>query len=298
MAGFDTLDDLISELVLGKHWLEVYLKNTPNAVGVADRWRSTWTWAGNPQAGAHSGTALTAAQCLDSTNGAIYHGGDVSPDEKRLLKWGFQAGAAVSTVQPMTAILYDRLLYYPGINAASTSVQTLINSVSLPRYTSGKGVRGFLEVTTAFGVNTGEVALAFTNTNGDSHTVTVNTVASTSATHIPHSGAVAGLWGASGSFYNPFLPVRIDEGDQGMINFTSVQFTTAHASGACALVLGYPLALITIPDTNVLVEREFIYGFPAQPRIYDGACLGILFVPTGAAGALVPYFGDLEFAWG
>lgn len=298
MAGFSTLDDLISELALDKHWLECWLKANPNLVGVANTWQSTWTFPGNPQAGGHTGTNLDATQCSDSTAGAFYHGGDVSPDVKRLLKWGVQCGMTVSTVQPMTLILYDRLLYYPGINAASTSVQTLTNTQGLLRYTNGKGVRAWLEVTTAFGINTGEVQLTYTNQAGSPITVTVNTVASTGVSKIPHSGAVAGLWGSNGSFYNPFLPIRAVDGDSGMISFSQLQFTTAHASGACALVLGYPLAIITLPDTNVYIEREFVYGFPPQPRIYDGACLGILMCPTGAANALAAYLGDLEFAWG
>jgi hypothetical protein len=290
--AFTSEDDLLTALIARQSNLSIWLKANPNLAGVANTWQSMWTFPGEPQAGGFTGSALAAAQCTSSTTGGIYIGTTpVSPLIRRLLKWSLQCGIAVSNVQPMTAILYDRLLYYPGIDMTTSTEQTLTNPVALPRYTDGLGVRAWLEVTTGLGTNAATCSYRYIDQNGDSNLSSGTTITvSTGASKIPHVGASAT------NFTNSFLP--FNGTDTGMQRCTSFQLTAGLTAGVCALVMGYPLAVITIPDTNTLIERQFVYGFPSQPRIYDDACLGILFCPTGAASALAPYMGDLEVAYG
>lgn len=294
--GFSSLSDLISELTAStpKRHMRPILKIRPNTAGVAATWESLWAMAGDPQAGDLTGTALNAIQCNDSTVGAVYHGGNVSADTKHLTKLGFMTiGTAVA---PGYVILYDRLLYYPQINASVNTNQALVNGVGLPRYTDGKGVRMWIEVTTAFGVTTGVLTYGssgYTNTadvTGRQHGVTVNTTASSAVNRLPHSGST------QNNNYNPFLPLQA--GDLGVKSVQSIQFTTAHASGVCALVLGYPLASIPIADASSYAEREFCFQLPSFPRVYDGACLGLLMVGSGALNANTPFSADIEVAWG
>lgn len=294
--GFTNLDDLIAELTAStpKSRFRHFQKIRPNTAGVAAVWESWWAMGGDPQAGDLSGAALTAAQCTESTTGAVDHGGNVTPDTKHLAAVGVMASG--SLLPPGQLIVLDRLLYYPGIDAAIATSQALVNGVALPRYTDGKGVRAFLEVTTALGTGTGVLtygASGYTNsagTTGRQHGVTVNTTASAAANRLPHSGA------AQNNNWNPFLPLQA--GDVGLRSVESIRFTSAHSAGVCALVLAYPLVTIPIPDVNVLCERDLLFQIPSLPRVYDGACLMGLFVGNGALNANSYLLGHMEFVWG
>lgn len=295
--GFSSFDDIISELTAAtpKGLYRTYLKISLNATGVAGTWYSAWQWAGYPGAGDVSGTAKAAVQCNDGTTGALTHGGNVSTDTKHLLRVGAQAFAA--TAVPGFMMLVDRLLYYPGIDATSNANQGLTNGVTLPRYTSGEGVRAFLEVTTAITTTTGVFTFGdsgYTNTTptgGRQHGVTVNTASSSAVARIPHSSQTAS------AFWNPFLPMQA--GDTGVKSVESVKFTTAHGAGVVCLVLCYPLITLPIPGaTGNFSERDALYQFSSLPRIYDGACLQWLVFEPGALVANTPYFLDANYVYG
>lgn len=292
--GWTSYDDFIAERTAGKGDAFRLQKTSLATVGVANTWYSAWPWTGYPSAGAYGGTALNAQQCTDTTAGAIWHRGNVSADTKHLLWLG--ALAAAATAVPGTLILYDRLLYYPGINMIVTTNQALVNGVALPRYTTGDGVRAWLEVTTAIGTGTGVMTFGtsgYTNqagTTGRQHGQTVNTVASSAIARVPHSGTAVNMW-------NPFLP--LESGDTGLRSAQSIQFTTAHAtSGTCALVLGKLLASLPLPAVNVWSERDFMFQIANLPRIYDGACLSFLVYEPGALVASTPFQFELGVGWG
>jgi hypothetical protein len=289
-----SLSDLIAASTAGQRVFQMFMKLHPNAAGTAATWHSPWTYGGFPAAGDVSGAALTAVQCTTSTTGSLYHGGAVTPLTKHLTKVGLMCSG--SNMVPGAILVYDRLLYYPGIDASVNTSQALTNGVALPRYTDGLGVRAWLEVTTVFGAVIGVFTYGtsgYTNSAGDTgrqHGVTCNTTASSPVNRLPHSGSTA-----QNNMWNPFLPMQA--GDRGIRSVQSVRFTTAPSSGACALVLGYPLALFPIPDNNAYVERDLIFQTPSLPRIYDGACLSFLYVPLTAVQANSVLLGDVEAIW-
>jgi hypothetical protein len=292
-VGFSSYDDFIAERTAGKGDSFRLQKTSLATVGVASTWYTAWPWTGWPGAGAYTGTALNAQQCVETTTGAIWHGGNTSPDTKHLLWLGAMAAAA--TAVPGSIIIYDRLLYYPGISALSTANQALVNGVSLPRYTTGEGVRAWLEVTTALTTGIGTMTFGtsgYTNQAGTTarqHGGAVNTAASSAIARIPHSGVGAGQW-------NPFLPLQA--GDYGIRSAQSIQFTTAHAAGAVALVLGKPLGTIPLPAVNVWSERDFMFQIANLPQIIDGACLSFLVYEPGALVASTSYQFELGVGWG
>lgn len=49
--------------------------------------------------------------------------------------------ASSATGLPMSFILCDYLLYYPFVDTGTNDEQFMTNSVTLPRYTDGKGVQ-------------------------------------------------------------------------------------------------------------------------------------------------------------
>lgn len=220
----------------------------------------------------------------------IYHGGNVSSDTKHIVNMGAWTNLAASA--PATLYLVDLLGCYPRIATNSSSVQSLNNTLTLPRYTSGAGVRAFMSLNTANGANAQNSTISYTNTaptSGRGLGTTVSNTASAITSHIFHSGAATGNTG-------PFLPLA--GGDLGVKSVESVQFSAASASaGFVDLVLCKPLAAIPLTAAFYTNERDFLNQIPSLPKVEDGACLGLM-VGCGAVMAASVYMGYIDFAWG
>jgi len=292
-VAFTSYDNFIAARVGGQLHSRNFMRNPVTTGGQSGLFLSMWGWGGTEIAGSYAGTALAAVSCDDTFAGAIPHGGNVSAKTKHLSRLGL---STTLTAVPTHALLYDRLLYYPGIDATSVLSQTLNNSVTLPRYTDGRGVRAWLEVTTAFTTGTGVFTASYTSETGGAgagQTLpgTVNTAASRAVSSIPHSGSTAN------NNYNPFLPLK--DLDIGVKSVESVQFTAAHAVGVCALVLGYPLAMVPIYQQNTYTEKEMLIQYHSLARVYDGSCLSHLLMNNAAnlAGGTSQFTGEVEVTW-
>jgi len=286
--GFSSYDDLITEISGGKSWFQPFQK-TSLLVGVAGAWYNSWQWTGNPPAGAYAGSALDATQTLDTTAGALYHGGNVSADTKHLVAFGCQVAAA--TAVPGAIMVVDKLLHYPQINANSNSLQNMTQGAELPRYTDGKGVMMLLDVTTALGATASNLTVHYSNTLDQDHVLgsTVNMTVSSAIARVGHSGLLTGN-------FNPFLPLAA--GDLGVKTVISVTFGTAMLAGVVSMCLVKPLCYLPLPAVNVMSERDFVFQIAALPRIYDGACLSFIVLEPGALAATTPFQGYVQFGWG
>lgn len=292
--GFSSLDDLVSELTAGKRWRADFNKTIANGAYVAGAWYDLSLLSGSPVANTFTGTALNAQVPTESTGWGIYHGGNVSSDTKHLLK--AVATGNTSTVSPGTLLLVDVLLYYPGIVSTSASVQNMVNGSALTRYTNGNGNRCYMVHTVASGANTPTVAMSYTRqTTGGTDTgralgATTAFVASVGIGRFPHSGTAANNRG-------PFLPLQ--SGDTGIKSIESVTITTPHATtGTMAAVICQPLVEIPLTTANVPVVMDFLTAVPSLPQIQDGACLNLLYQPSGAAANGSIISGSLDFVWG
>jgi len=133
MPGFTSLDDLINEIsVNGKFWRADWNKLT-HAVGTqaAGTWHALPHATGNPAAmtlGA-VGTNLAWHSAHDRLQGAIYHGGDVSTDIKRILN--ASAFSAAATTMPAVFMLVDMLGWYPVTTTTTTGNQAFVNSATV-----------------------------------------------------------------------------------------------------------------------------------------------------------------------
>lgn len=293
--GFSSIDDLVNEMTTnGKRWRADFNKTVANGAYVAGAWYDLSLLSGSPVANTFTGTALNAQIPTETTGWGIYHGGNVSTDTKHLLK--AVAVGNTATAAPGTLLLVDYLLYYPGIVSTSASVQNMVNGSTLTRYTNGNGNRAFMVHTVASGANTPTLAISYTRqTTGGTDTgrslgATTAFVASVGIGRFPHSGTAANNRG-------PFLPLQ--SGDTGIKSIESVTITTPHATtGTMAAVICQPLAEIPLTTANVPVIMDFLSAVPSLPQIQDGACLGLLYQPAGAAANGSIISGSLEFAWG
>jgi hypothetical protein len=301
--GFSSYNDLVTKYRAGNTYHSQIAKSVATgSLMTAGRWYTTWPWTGNPLTGDYTGSAKTATACNSDTQGAIQHGGDVTPSTKHLLRMCL---TFIGASAPATVILYDRLMFYPAIPHSIGTRQDLTNVVTLPRYTTGQNVRAWLEVTTVPGASDGEIQTiptgagqGYTNQDGvngrdfqyPSTSARVNLWGGSRAGSIPYTSSTAN------KNWLPYLPLQA--GDTGMRLVQNVYMATTQTLGVSSLVLGRPLASMYIPWNNVTCEKNFVFDSPSLPKIEDGACLSFLVHLGNTPGATVSMSGDLEFVWG
>ena len=287
--SFSSMDDFVSEVTRGKSWRQPFNKLT-GVAATAGRAYDLSLATGNPIQNLYAGTNL-AFTALSDTNGVgIWHGGNVSPDTKQITNLGVMSTAA--TAVPSLIEVVDVLGYYPLTTTTVTTAQTLNNTVTLPRYTDGAGVRAYVVAVGTMGAGTPNISISYTNqagVAGKTMPVTVSAVTTAVQSHIVHSDPSAGK-------YFPYLPLAA--GDTGIRSIQSVTLSATMTSGSLAIVLCKPLASIPITTAGIMAERNLMTQLPSLPRVVDGANLNLLFVTASATAIATPFIGYLETAWG
>lgn len=221
----------------------------------------------------------------------IWHGGDVSPSVKHLLNIGCVTTAAVGAGS--IAYIVDLLGAYPKIRTDLATVQNLNNTLTLPRYTDGKGVRAFFSLSTANGTGSSNHTYSYTNSSSAAGRTPSTVIAGTASAitgHMIHTGVAAGNYG-------PFLPLA--GGDDGVKSVESFQNSVASGSaGFVDLVLCKPLAFIPITTAFIAAERDLLTQLPSLPRIYDGAVLGVIIQSGAVITSGTQWQGYIETVWG
>ncbi len=294
------MDDLISESTANGKFKRIdWNKNfLPTTAAVAGEWHCLFRGGGNPAADSimNTGTNLAFQSLTDSTSNAtgIQHGGAVSPDTKHIIN--ASAFTAAATTAPCILMLVDLLGFYRVTSVTTTTAQTLDNTVTLPRYTTGAGVQAFIYNTNAtpLGAGTPNLSLSsYTNSAGTASraTPTVLPIGKTAAANglILYSGTGVGKYG-------PFMPLQgSDAGIRSVQTFTS---STSYVSGEYAIVLCKPLLTLPITTLGVAAERDLVNQMPSMPQIVDGACLAWLMYSGAATPVNSAIYGHLDVAWG
>ncbi len=295
MGGFTSQDNMINEISTnGKFYRQDWQKSTfATTAQAAGLWYSLFRGGGNPAADTvlGTGTNLAFQSLTDSTANAtgIRHGGNAG-NFKHLLNAAAQTAAA--TTAPCVLMLVDLLGFYPITTVTTTGAQTLNNTVTLPRYTTGAGVQAFLTPSTVMGAATPNLSIGYTNSNGTAGKATPATlpIGNTAAavTSIVYSGTGAGKFG-------PFMPLAA--GDAGIRSVQSVTLSASYVSGVLNLVLAKPLLTLPITTLGVTAERDLVNQFMSMPKIYDGACLAWIMLAGAATPVAAPISGHLELGW-
>lgn len=283
MAGFATVGAWADAFDSGRDHFCSFRK-VPSQGTVVGWWADLSMASGNPVPNYYAASPLEAAT-LDGSRG-IFHGADKSPSVMHLAKIGLVSPTAGFVGRFM---MLDYLLYYPFVDGDNTDTQTMVNNVTLPRYTTGDGVR-IMAVAVAPSTGSGVFTVTYVNQNGVERTTpaqSCSTTAANIASIVTSQQAVAGMPGG------PFLALA--SGDTGVRSITSVQFSVPNG-GLVALVLVKPICDIAIREVNTMAERHFLTQHPAPPRIYDGAYLGLIVncSATIGAGSMAGY---CNFVW-
>jgi hypothetical protein len=231
------------------------------------------------------GVPLTARQLRRSTDGGLDHGANKGSAYR---KW-LQAATALSLTAgaaPATYYLLDYLLYYPLI--PMEDVQTMDNTITLPRYTDGAGVQLMLLEQFPY-VGGGTLRCTYTNAMGQSGvvsptcTVNTQTALGTVATSAPATAGCPGM----------FVPWCGN--CRGVKALESIEFLTADA-GNLAAVLVKPLRMFGTYENTNPAEWDFLRDLGWLEEITDDAYLSLVCCPTGSLnGGIID--GSLATIW-
>lgn len=297
--GFSSLDDFINEVSTnGKFYRADWNKNfLPTTAATAGEWHCLARGGGNPGADAlyNTGTNKAFQAVSDTTANAtgIQHGGNVSTDTKHIVN--ASAFTAAATTAPCILMLVDLLGFYRITSVTTTGAQTLDNTVTIPRYTTGAGVQAFAWNTnsTAMGAATPTLTLSYTNSAGTAGRTTPATLPTckTAAANglILYSGTGSGKYG-------PFIPMQA--GDRGIRSIESASLSVSYVSGEFSIGLCRPLLTLPITTLGVASERDLLNQVPSLPQVQDGANLVWLMYNGAATPTNSAIAGHLDFAWG
>lgn len=289
MAGFNSVRDLIDAEIAGKTRFSTWRK-TPSQTTASGFWFDLSMSPGNPAPQYYAASPYAAIALAQSSDGGLYHGRSVAPENKYLRKC--MALATTATAVPLPMILLDYLLFYPFIDESINDVQPMTNVVTLPRYTTGEGVQMMAVVVAGHSVGTGvSFVVSYTNSQGasgrTSKTVQLNTQF-VNGTIITSASATANCNG-------PFIPLQ--DGDTGVRQIDSVTVTGSDV-GLFTLVLVKPLAQMSIRGIGAPVEVDYFKDMGGgMPKIEDDAYLNFICHPVGTLSA-APIHGYIETVWG
>lgn len=262
MGGFSRFGDIDDR----KLWFGMWRKTT-SVTAVTQQWYDDSMLAGIPAANFYASAPLVSAT-LDANDGIRHWRLEEGASEHLLEALVF--GNAGTLEAPAQFMFCDWLLYYPFLDGDSADAQDLTNTVTLPRYTDGRGLRAFL-VAQGTGSQVGAYTLSYTNSDGVAGRISSGTV-------VVPSGAGFVLTTGSGTA-NRFEPfIRLQGTDTGIRSVE--QFTwTAQPGGIAALVIVKPLAHLLYAEIGTVAEQTY---YPRFPKLESGAYLGVLRHQTGA----------------
>lgn len=296
--GFSSQDNLISEITTNGKYGNVFYNKTLSSAGTAGHWTLLSGHAGAPAAATFAGADLTYVATDDTwSEGAPYHGGNVSTATKHFLSAGAAVVAAAGAPWYLMAI--DLVGYVPlsGTNVSTTGTKTVTMTAigssgsTGDRYPAGAGLEMFVAADTALGANAPTCIVNYLDTGGGAGaTTTFTSTASLGVGQLLNSGTAANK-------YNPFLPKA--SGDTGISDIVSLVWAgTAHASGTVIIGLCKPLWTIPIPATGLYTKLDFVNAFPSMPRIRDGANIQFLMFQTGATTSGGTIMADFDWGYG
>lgn len=283
MSGFYNVANLVDRELGGAFQVSSFRK-VPSIATTAGTWADLSMATGNPKPNYYVGAELEST--VLSGNNGIYHGQNASPGTKIMKEFMIQTPSAAAV--PITIKLLDYVMFYPLIDMDVTDPQDFVNSITLPRYTDGKGLQAMLVATNPY-VGGATYTISYTNQDGVAGRTSVASVSNTStniSTLISGGSAVVNSVG-------PFIPLQA--GDYGIRSVQSITFNASNG-GLAALVLVKPLANIYLREITAPNERNYLFDIPALPVIQDGAYLNMIALPNASLAASV-LTGIATFVW-
>lgn len=219
-------------------------------------------------------------------------GGSIGGTDKRFVhELLINTSSANGAACPL--LMVDLLMYYPFCDQGVAGEQAMVNSVTLPRYTTGEGVQ-IMAVLVFPQTGLGDTfVVSYTNSDGvagrTTQLVTCNTMTYLGGIMSSAStGVIAGRFGA-------FLPLQA--GDSGVRSIESVTMTNGTDVGVFTLVLVRPIGAYNSREFTAPNEYTCLKDLGYMPEFFDGACLSLLAQPENSL-TVVSLYGLLTTSWG
>jgi hypothetical protein len=286
--GFDTVAALAAaQASSGQFWNSFVYKSTLPAVAAAGVWADGSIGAGIPIYNAYLGAALEFTPLTGSANRSIYTGPTIS-DSKYVAMAQIGTSAAGA---PLVAMFADFLGFYPLVDTDDTAPQTMDNTQSLTRYSSGEGVQAFCVVQVPQTASaTATVTLSYTNSAGVSgRTSTFGLVGASTIGNLCNIANTSNV----ASALTPFIP--LESGDKGIRSIESVSVSTG-IGGFINIVLCKPIFTLQLLEQNTVAEKVFFKESGTLPAVQPGAFLQFLTL-RGSATTPIPFRASLDFTW-
>lgn len=289
MAGFRGLWEYRNAVRDEGNFHYSFWRKTPSQATTAGIWFDMSMSPGNPNPQYYAATPLVAQQMKRSTDGGLYHGSDHATKDKFLKR--FLILSASATGLPMPFILADYLLYYPFVDTGTNDVQSMDNTLTLPRYTDGKGVQMMAVSVAANSGTSPSFVVSYVNQDGVTKT-TPTCILNTSTANgsIVSNNATVGTAIATSPF------IALASGDTGVRSVNSVTFTSGTDVGLFSLVLVKPLITSVLLEQTAPCEVECLTYQNNLPRIYSDAFLNLITLPNGSLSG-VAFHGEIETVW-
>lgn len=298
MSGFRNLRAWAGAEDLGQFHITSFRKAVSSAATTTSAWIDYSYFPGSPVANFYASSPLEAAE-LETSRGIYVPTVAPATQWLRNLKLMSAASSGTSVLNGRQQIvLADILLYYPFIDTdAVGEQQDMVNTATIPRYTSGR----VIAVGQSASSTLGQFTFSYTNQDG--------VAGRTSQNHftfvVAGGGQVVASSVQSAASYHPYLALQA--GDSGVKSIESVTFT-AGGGGLMALVIVQPLLECFVTQesrrtTSGNLEtygacNEFASVIHHRPRqIKDGAVINLF--AAGHAGSLASSIlaGVLETTW-
>lgn len=284
--GFSNVADVTTAIDNGQYWTQTYQKTSP--LTATGQYTDLSFSLGTPSYNNYTATPLAFTPVVNTNNRYIYTGPTPAAGQEKFLHSWFMRNAKTTAGAIATYYLLDVVGFYTAIDNDSTDLQEMDNTQTLPRYTSGEGLRICAVMTLgASAANT--VTIEYTNENDQIKTLTSYII----------QGATAAIVSTaenrvSNNAYSLFF--SLSGSDKGVKNIRNVTFAGS-AGGFMALLLVKPLAVIN-GSVGAPTEKHFIvqHGI-SMPKIENGAGLTI-FSYDAVQGISAPTTGLLNFVWG
>lgn len=299
MTGFRTVRAWADSEADGRSWLSFFRKVPPSTATIAGQWFDYSTASGVPVPNYYASSPLVAAT-LEGREGIYIPEQNTARYLKRTIVMSAAASVTGTTNQNQPLMLLDYLLYYPFIDLdAAGEEQVMDNTVTLPRYTDGVGVRAMI-VAQAPTVGGGSLTLKYI----DDQDVERTTSTIFCAAAQPSGALVTAVTAAAG--ISPFVP--LNAGVRGIKSIVSATVAVANG-GLAAIVLVKPHEMsyareecrrpTSSPAESFgdAAEIERVRMRAGAPEIKAGAFLG--WIGKGVAGSLAsaPLVGMIESFW-
>lgn len=222
----------------------------------------------------------------------LYHGPSMAPYRRYL--HSVEAAGHVAMNTACSFMVYDLLAYYPFIDG-DAGLQVMDNTLSLPRYADGAGVRMVI-LNTVIPQTSGSsnVVINFDNQDGVPVSTPLFSITNSNA-NAYHQQGINNF--ASVTSMAPF--VMMPSGNTGVrrVNSVNIPSSTGAAYALCLIKPIMSFKGVAWGSSQNIFPREWAQANRAMqfPEIYDGAALNIMYLngpstqPAGVASAMYKF---------